>query len=263
VIDTGRPSGRLTDSIRGPWRSNANSCLSALPRARPRFHRVSHRDRQPAAWQVHWSAVDVTSAFNRYCRLTSSQVSAAGPFMDRRVRVASQFACAPKVSRIPLYLRSGRRWDAYRWRRCRLACPTRGDTDGDLVIDEGRPVLPSARDRVGDPTNNEDGFVERPEVGVWAVATAWAATATRGPARWCATRLPIFLWMARRRGIDAARKRGPGRQTTPGQDRRGRPADRSGSTVVCPIVRGPIGVLWAETVGPTVARGTSPSHYRS
>ena len=109
-----------------------------------------------------------------------------------------------------------------------------------------RPRPTSGRAR----QNNEDGFVERPEAGIWAVADGMGGHSHGEVAsRMVCDALADFpLDGTFEEAIDAARRRVQEVNDHLLQDRDGRddPTDRSGSTVVVLLVRGlRSAVLWA------------------
>jgi type VI secretion system protein ImpM len=142
-------------------------------------------------------------------------------------------------------------WEDHHWRSVRahisddLTAPT-------LHTDHSEPVFfrsAAATDIGRSRTNNEDGFVDRPEVGVWAVADGMGGhndgeIASRME---CDALTDFSLDGTFDEAIDAARRRltevnAHLVRATGGTD----PASRSGSTVVLLLLRGPhSAVLWA------------------
>jgi serine/threonine protein phosphatase PrpC len=143
-------------------------------------------------------------------------------------------------------------WTDHRWR----AVPARVSDDltipGTPIPDEGGPLYfrSAAVSDVGRVrSNNEDGFVDRPEAGVWAVADGMGGHSHGEVAsRMVCDALTDFpLDGTFEEAIDAARNRVQEVndhlvRTAAGSD----PGERCGSTVVVLLLRGPrSAVLWA------------------
>jgi len=121
-----------------------------------------------------------------------------------------------------------------------------------FALDDGVPLYfrsAAATDIGRVRTNNEDGFVDRPEAGIWAVADGMGGHSHGEVAsRMVCDALADFpLDGTFEEGIDAARKRVQDvndhlARAGMGTD----PVNRSGSTVVMLLLRGPrSAVLWA------------------
>ena len=144
-------------------------------------------------------------------------------------------------------------WTAHRWRPVSARIAEDATLPGTLVIDDAAPALffrsAAATDVGRIRTNNEDGFVERPEAGVWAVADGMGGHSHGEVAsRMVCDALADFpLDGTFEEAIDATRRRvlevnDHLARATIGAD----PAERSGSTVVVLLLRGPrSAVLWA------------------
>jgi len=143
-------------------------------------------------------------------------------------------------------------WTEHRWH----ALPARVSEDltipGTPIADEGGPLyfVSAAVSDVGRVrSNNEDGFVDRPEAGVWAVADGMGGHSHGEVAsRMVCDALNDFpLDGTFEEAIDAARLRVQDVndhlvRTSTGSD----PAERCGSTVVVLLLRGPrSAILWA------------------
>jgi type VI secretion system protein ImpM len=145
-------------------------------------------------------------------------------------------------------------WTAHRWRSVAARVSDDLTIPGApaMVMDDAGPLYfrsAAATDIGRARGNNEDGFVERPEAGVWAVADGMGGHSHGEVAsRMVCDALADFpLDGTFDQAIDAARTRVQQVndhlvRTATGSD----PADRSGSTVVVLLVRGPhSAVLWA------------------
>jgi type VI secretion system protein ImpM len=143
-------------------------------------------------------------------------------------------------------------WTGHRWRSVPARVSDELTIPGAHVMDDAAPVYfrsAAATDVGRVRTNNEDGFVERPEAGVWAVADGMGGHSHGEVAsRMVCDALTDFpLDGTFDQAIDAARSRVQQVndhlvRTATGSD----PAERSGSTVVLLLVRGPhSAVLWA------------------
>jgi len=144
-------------------------------------------------------------------------------------------------------------WSEHHWRPVSARVSEEATLTGTLVIDDGGPPLyfrsAAATDVGRVRTNNEDGFVERPEAGVWAVADGMGGHSHGEVAsRMVCDALAEFpLDGTFEEAIDATRRR-----VLEVNDHLARagtgvdPAERSGSTVVVLLLRGPrSAVLWA------------------
>ena len=143
-------------------------------------------------------------------------------------------------------------WSAHRWR----SVPARVSDDltlpGTSAFDESTPLYfrsAAATDTGRARNNNEDGFVDRPEAGVWAVADGMGGHSDGEVAsRMVCDALADFpLDGTFEQAIDAARLRVMAVndhlvRSAPDAD----PSRRSGSTVVLLLMRGPrSAILWA------------------
>ena len=148
------------------------------------------------------------------------------------------------------------RWPTHRWRSVPAQVSEDSDDSRDAAIDDGRRrcyFRSAAATDVGRVrTNNEDGFVERPEAGIWAVADGMGGHSHGEVAsRMVCDALADFpLDGTFEEAIDdAARKRvqDVNDHLARGSSMHGAdPSDRSGSTVVMLLVRGRgSAVLWA------------------
>ncbi len=153
--------------------------------------------------------------------------------------------CTRRSSKVP--------GPTHRWRSVSARVSEEATLTGTLVIDDGGPPLyfrsAAATDVGRVRTNNEDGFVERPESGVWAVADGMGGHSHGEVAsRMVCDALAEFpLDGTFEEAIDATRRR-----VLEVNDHLARagtgvdPAERSGSTVVVLLLRGPrSAVLWA------------------
>ena len=143
-------------------------------------------------------------------------------------------------------------WATHRWRSVSARVSEEATLPGTLIGEDGARLYfrsAAATDVGRVRTNNEDGFVDRPEAGLWAVADGMGGHSHGEVAsRMVCDALADFpLDGTFEEAIDAARQRvqevndhlarGP-----IGDD----PANRSGSTVVMLLLRGPrSAVLWA------------------
>ena len=143
-------------------------------------------------------------------------------------------------------------WTTRRWRSVPAHVSEEATLSGTLVIDEGPPLYfrsAAATDVGRIRTNNEDGFVERPEAGLWAVADGMGGHSHGEVAsRMVCDALSDFpLDGTFEEAIDAARRRV--QEVNDHLARAGMgadPANRSGSTVVMLLLRGPrSAILWA------------------
>jgi type VI secretion system protein ImpM len=143
-------------------------------------------------------------------------------------------------------------WTTHRWRPISARISEEDTLPGTLLIDEGAPIYfrsAAATDVGRVRTNNEDGFVERPEAGLWAVADGMGGHSHGEVAsRMVCDALADFpLDGTFEEAIDAARKRVE--EVNDHLARTGMaadPANRSGSTVVMLLLRGQrSAILWA------------------
>jgi type VI secretion system protein ImpM len=143
-------------------------------------------------------------------------------------------------------------WTTHRWRSVPARLSEDATLPGTLVIDEGPPLYfrsAAATDVGRVRTNNEDGFVERPEAGVWAVADGMGGHSHGEVASQmvCDALADFPLDGTFEEAVDAARRRVLDvndhlARAAMGAD----PANRSGSTVVVLLTRGlRSAVLWA------------------
>ncbi len=212
----------------------------------------------PQAWQVPLaSAGDVSSAFNQILSLHLEAKYRPLVLLWTDGSGVVEPSCLvlkglPNPALYPALLEGA--WDAYRWRSvpARVSVSEEATLTGTLVMDEVAPLYfrsAAATDVGRIRTNNEDGFVERPEVGVWAVADGMGGHSHGEVASQmvCDALADFPLDGTFDEAIDAARKRVQDvndhlARTGAGAD----PAERSGSTVVVLLVRGPrSAVLWA------------------
>ena len=141
--------------------------------------RVGDPDRQPAGLAAAARRRRPTSAArsSSCCRCSSRRStgrSCCGGRTGRRRRAelpGRQGLAGPDALSRRSSMVRGR---AHRWRSVPARGVRRSTLPGTLLVDDAGPRCPSARRRrrtwAGCATNNEDGFVERPEAGLWAVA---------------------------------------------------------------------------------------------
>jgi type VI secretion system protein ImpM len=210
----------------------------------------------PQAWQIPLAtAADVTSAFQQM--LSSHLEAKYRPLVLLWTEGSGvvEPSCLvlkglPSPEHYPALLEGS--WAPHRWRSVPARVSEDDTLPGTLIIDEGTPLFfrsAAATDVGRVRTNNEDGFVERPEAGLWAVADGMGGHSHGEVAsRMVCDALTDFpLDGTFEEAIDAARKRVQDvndhlARTGLGED----PANRSGSTVVMLLLRGPrSAILWA------------------
>jgi type VI secretion system protein ImpM len=210
----------------------------------------------PHAWQIPLAtASDVTSAFEQLLSLhLEAKYRPLVLFWTEGSGVVEPSCLVlkglPTPEMYPALLEGA--WAAHRWRSVTARVSEDATLPGTLVIDEGAPMYfrsAAATDVGRVRTNNEDGFVERPEAGLWAVADGMGGHSHGEVAsRMVCDALTDFpLDGTFEEAIDAARRR-----VQDVNDHLARagigavPANRSGSTVVMLLLRGPrSAVLWA------------------
>jgi type VI secretion system protein ImpM len=210
----------------------------------------------PHAWQIPLAtASDVTSAFEQLLSLhLEAKYRPLVLFWTEGSGVVEPSCLVlkglPPPEMYPALLEGA--WAAHRWRSVTARVSEDATLPGTLVIDEGAPMFfrsAAATDVGRVRTNNEDGFVERPEAGLWAVADGMGGHSHGEVAsRMVCDALTDFpLDGTFEEAIDAARKRV--QEVNDHLARAGigaDPANRSGSTVVMLLLRGPrSAVLWA------------------
>jgi type VI secretion system protein ImpM len=143
-------------------------------------------------------------------------------------------------------------WASHRWRSVPARVSEDATLPGTLAIEDSGPIYfrsAAATDVGRTRDNNEDGFVERPEAGIWAVADGMGGHSHGEVASQmvCDALADFPLDGTFEEAIDAARRR-----VQDVNDHLVRasgaadPAQRSGSTVVVLLMRGPrSAVLWA------------------
>ncbi len=210
----------------------------------------------PQPWQVPLTAAsDVTSAFEqllsvhleaKYRPLVLLWTDGSGVVEPSCLVLKG----LPNPELYPALLEGS--WSTHRWRSVPARVSEEATLPGTLISDEGAALYfrSAASTDVGRVrSNNEDGFVERPEAGLWAVADGMGGHSHGEVAsRMVCDALADFpLDGTFEEAIDAARRRvqevNDHLVRTPiGDD----PANRSGSTVVLLLLRGPrSAVLWA------------------
>jgi len=210
----------------------------------------------PHAWQMPLAtASDVTSAFEQLLSLhLEAKYRPLVLFWTEGSGVVEPSCLVlkglPAPDMYPALLEGA--WTAHRWRSVAARVSDEATLPGTLVIDEGTPMFfrsAAATDVGRVRTNNEDGFVERPEAGLWAVADGMGGHSHGEVAsRMVCDALTDFpLDGTFDEAIDAARRRVE--EVNDHLARAGLGADpvhRSGSTVVMLLLRGPrSAVLWA------------------
>ncbi len=142
-------------------------------------------------------------------------------------------------------------WANHRWRSV-PGVVSQDTLPGTLLVDEAGPVnfrSAAATDMGRVRGNNEDGFVDRPEAGLWAVADGMGGHSHGEVASQmvCDALADFPLDGTFEEAIDAARLRLQQVNDHLVQDAQRRtPSDRSGSTVVMLLLRGArLAVLWA------------------
>jgi len=210
----------------------------------------------PHAWQMPLAtASDVTSAFEQLLSLhLEAKYRPLVLFWTEGSGVVEPSCLVlkglPSPEMYPALLEGA--WTAHRWRSVAARISEEATHPGTLVIDDGTPMFfrsAAATDVGRVRTNNEDGFVERPEAGLWAVADGMGGHSHGEVAsRMVCDALADFpLDGTFDEAIDAARRRVQDvndhlARAGLGAD----PANRSGSTVVMLLLRGPrSAVLWA------------------
>jgi type VI secretion system ImpM family protein len=211
----------------------------------------------PQAWQVPLSAAsDVTSAFEQLLSLHLEAKYRPLVLLWTDGSGVVEPSCLvlkglPSPELYPALLEGS--WTNHRWRSVSARVTEDATLPGTLVIDDGSPPLyfrsAAATDVGRIRTNNEDGFVDRPEAGVWAVADGMGGHSHGEVAsRMVCDALSDFpLDGTFDEAIDATRRRvlevnDHLARAAAGAD----PAERSGSTVVVLLLRGPrSAVLWA------------------
>jgi type VI secretion system protein ImpM len=210
----------------------------------------------PQAWQVPLAAAsDVTSAFEQLLSLhLEAKYRPLVLFWTDGSGVVEPSCLVlkglPTPELYPALLEGS--WTTHRWRSVPARVSEDGTLPGTLVIDDASPLYlrsAAATDVGRVRTNNEDGFVERPEAGVWAVADGMGGHSHGEVASQmvCDALADFPLDGTFEEAVDAARRRvlevnDHLARAAIGAD----PADRSGSTVVVLLLRGPrSAVLWA------------------
>jgi serine/threonine protein phosphatase PrpC len=210
----------------------------------------------PQAWQVPLAAAsDVTSAFEqllsvhleaKYRPLVLLWTDGSGVVEPSCLVLKG----LPSPELYPALLEGA--WASHRWRSVTARVSEEATLPGTLISDEGIRLYfrsAAATDVGRVRTNNEDGFVERPEAGLWAVADGMGGHSHGEVAsRMVCDALADFPLDGNfEEAIDAARRRVQQvndhlARVPIGND----PANRSGSTVVMLLLRGPhSAVLWA------------------
>jgi type VI secretion system ImpM family protein len=210
----------------------------------------------PQAWQLPLAAAsDVTAAFEQLLSLHLETKYKPLVMLWTDGSAVVEPSCLilkglPGPERYAALLEGS--WTAHRWRSVKARVSDDLTIPGAPAIDEAGPLYfhsAAATDVGRARDNNEDGFVDRPEAGVWAVADGMGGHSHGEVAsRMVCDALADFpLDGTFEEAIEAARTR-VGEvndhlvRTAPGSD----PADRSGSTVVVLLLRGPhSAVLWA------------------
>ena len=210
----------------------------------------------PQPWQIPLAtAADVTSAFeqmlsmhleSKYRPLVLLWTDGSGVVEPSCLVLKG----LPSPELYPALLEGS--WTTRRWRSVPAHVSEDPTHPGMFALDDGVPLYfrsAAATDVGRVRTNNEDGFVDRPEAGIWAVADGMGGHSHGEVAsRMVCDALADFpLDGTFEEGIDAARKRVQDvndhlARAGMGAD----PVNRSGSTVVMLLLRGPrSAVLWA------------------
>ena len=212
----------------------------------------------PQAWQLPLAAAsDVTSAFEQVLSLHLEAKYRPLVLMWTDGSGVVEPSCLvhkglPNPELYPAFLDGS--WATHRWHSVPARLSEEEATiPGTLLIDEQASPLyfrsAAATDMGRVRTNNEDGFVERPEAGVWAVADGMGGHSHGEVASQmvCDALADFPLDGTFDEAIDAARRRVQEvndhlARAAIGAD----PVNRSGSTVVLLLMRGPrSAVLWA------------------
>ncbi len=210
----------------------------------------------PQAWQIPLAAAsNVTSAFEQMLSLHLESKYRPLVLLWTEGSGVVEPSCLvlkglPSPEHYPALLEGS--WTTHRWRSVAAHVSEDDTLPGTLIMEEGPPLFfrsAAATDVGRIRTNNEDGFVERPEAGLWAVADGMGGHSHGEVAsRMVCDALTDFpLDGTFEEAIDAARRRV--QEVNDHLARAGMgadPADRSGSTVVMLLLRGPrSAVLWA------------------
>jgi type VI secretion system protein ImpM len=210
----------------------------------------------PHAWQMPLAtASDVTSAFEQLLSLHLEAKYRPLVLLWTEGSGVVEPSCLvlkglPSPEMYPALLEGA--WAAHRWRSVTARVSEEATLPGTLIAEDATPMFfrsAAATDVGRVRTNNEDGFVERPEAGLWAVADGMGGHSHGEVAsRMVCDALTDFpLDGTFEEAIDAARRRVQDvndhlARAGLGAD----PANRSGSTVVMLLLRGPrSAVLWA------------------